>query len=110
MLFTGVGTAPGQGHGRPNHGITLGDSIAARGAMNEPSTSKTKTSSLARLPGDIWALGLVSMMMDISSEMIHGLLPVFLTSVLGAGTEVVGLIEGVGEATASISKLFSGWL
>jgi MFS family permease len=46
--------------------------------------------------------------MDISSEMIHGLLPVFLTSVLGAGTEMVGLIEGVGEATASICKLFSG--
>ena len=48
--------------------------------------------------------------MDISSEMIHGLLPVFLTSVLGASTEMVGLIEGVGEATASICKLFSGWL
>jgi MFS family permease len=50
------------------------------------------------------------MFMDISSEMIHGLLPVFLTSVLGASTEMVGLIEGVGEATASISKLFSGWI
>jgi len=48
--------------------------------------------------------------MDISSEMIRGLLPVFLTSVLGASTEMVGLIEGVGEATASISKLFSGWV
>jgi MFS family permease len=48
--------------------------------------------------------------MDISSEMIHGLLPVFLTTVLGASAETVGLIEGFGEATASISKLFSGWL
>jgi MFS family permease len=48
--------------------------------------------------------------MDISSEMIHGLLPVFLVSVLGASTTMVGLIEGVGEATASMSKLFSGWL
>jgi MFS family permease len=67
------------------------------------------TSSLARLPGSIWALGFVSLFMDISSEMIHGLLPVFLTSVLGASAEMVGLIEGVGEATASISKLFSGW-
>src|SRR5262249_47024375 len=67
-------------------------------------------SSLTRLPGGIWALGFVSMMMDISSEMIHGLLPVFLVSVLGASTEMVGVIEGVGEATASISKLFSGWL
>jgi len=48
--------------------------------------------------------------MDISSEMIHGLLPVFLTSMLGASAGMVGLIEGVGEATASISKLFSGWI
>ena len=63
-----------------------------------------------RLPVGIWALGLVSMFMDISSEMVHGLLPVFLTSVLGANAEMIGLIEGVGEATASISKLFSGWI
>ncbi|MDE2581797.1 MAG: MFS transporter [Rhodospirillales bacterium] len=48
--------------------------------------------------------------MDISSEMIHALLPVFLVVTLGAGTEMVGLIEGVGEGTASITKLFSGWL
>jgi len=52
----------------------------------------------------------VSLLMDISSEMIHGLLPVFLVSVLGASATTVGLIEGVGEGTASISKLFSGWL
>lgn len=50
------------------------------------------------------------MFMDISSEMIHSLLPVFLVTVLGASTVTVGLIEGVGEATASITKLFSGWL
>lgn len=62
------------------------------------------------MPRGIWALGFVSLFMDISSEMIHGLLPVFLVTVLGASTEMVGLIEGVGEATASISKLFSGWL
>jgi MFS family permease len=55
-------------------------------------------------------LGVVSLLMDVSSEMIHGLLPVFLVSVLGASTTVVGLIEGVGEGTASISRLFSGWL
>jgi MFS family permease len=65
---------------------------------------------LRTMPRGVWALGFVSMFMDISSEMIHGLLPVFLVSVLGASTEMVGLIEGVGEATASISKLFSGWL
>jgi MFS family permease len=62
------------------------------------------------LPRGIWALGLVSMFMDISSEMIHSLLPVFLVTVLGASAVTVGLIEGIGEATASISKLFSGWL
>ncbi len=69
-----------------------------------------QTSALRRLPRGIWALGFVSMFMDISSEMIHALLPVFLVTVLGAGTTMVGLIEGVGEATAAISKLFSGWL
>jgi MFS family permease len=78
--------------------------------MSEQSAATEPKSSLARLPGSIWALGFVSLFMDISSEMIHGLLPVFLTAVLGAGTETVGFIEGVGEATASISKLFSGWL
>jgi MFS family permease len=62
------------------------------------------------LPRGIWALGLVSMFMDISSEMIHSLLPVFLVTILGASAVTVGLIEGIGEATASISKLFSGWL
>jgi len=65
---------------------------------------------LRAIPRAVWALGLVSMLMDVSSEMIHGLLPVFLVSVLGASTAMVGLIEGVGEGTASISKLFSGWL
>jgi MFS family permease len=78
--------------------------------MDQRNASPEAQSSLARLPGGIWALGFVSLFMDISSEMIHGLLPVFLTSVLGASTETVGLIEGVGEATASISKLFSGWV
>lgn len=62
------------------------------------------------LPRGIWALGFVSLFMDVSSEMVHALLPVFLVAVLGASTVTVGLIEGVGEATASISKLFSGWL
>ncbi len=61
-----------------------------------------------RLPAGIWALGLVSLFNDISSEMIHGLLPVFLVGVLGAGTVMVGLIEGLGEAVAAITKLFSG--
>jgi len=62
------------------------------------------------IPGSIWALGFVSMFMDTSSEMIHSLLPVFLVSVLGAGPVAVGLIEGVAEATASVTKIFSGAL
>ncbi|WP_374569871.1 MFS transporter [Phenylobacterium sp.] len=63
-----------------------------------------------RLPRTVWALGLVSLFMDVSSEMIHGLLPVFLVSTLGASPALLGLIEGVAEATASITKVFSGWL
>lgn len=63
-----------------------------------------------RLPPGIWALGFVSLFMDISSEMIHALLPVFLVTVLGASTLTIGAIEGIGEATAAVTKLFSGWL
>ncbi|ATE61326.1 MFS transporter [Thauera sinica] len=63
-----------------------------------------------RLPGGIWALGFVSMLMDISSEMIHALLPVYLVVSLGASTLAVGLIEGIAEATAAITKVFSGAL
>lgn len=65
---------------------------------------------MKRLPTGIWALGLVSLFMDISSEMIHGLLPVFLVTALGASPVMVGLIEGIGEATANVVKVFSGAL
>lgn len=58
----------------------------------------------------VWALGFVSLFMDVSSEMIHALLPVFLTGVLGVSVAMVGLIDGVAESTASISKVFSGYL
>jgi MFS family permease len=64
----------------------------------------------ARLPRSIWVLGFVSLLMDVSSEMIHSLLPVFLTTQLGVGALVVGLIEGAAEATALIVKVFSGVL
>jgi MFS family permease len=60
------------------------------------------------LPRTVVALGLVSLCMDVSSEMIHALLPLFLVGTLGAPVADVGLIEGIAEATASISKLFSG--
>ncbi|MFN4003993.1 MAG: MFS transporter [Hylemonella sp.] len=63
-----------------------------------------------RLPGSIWALGFVSLLMDVSSELIHSLLPVFLVTGLGASMLVVGLLEGAAEATALIVKVFSGAL
>jgi MFS family permease len=62
----------------------------------------------ARLPASIWALGFVSLLMDVSSEMIHSLLPVFLSTSLGASMLAIGLIEGAAEATALIIKVFSG--
>ncbi len=62
------------------------------------------------IPLGIWVLGFVSMLMDISSEMIHALLPVYLVAVLGTSTLTVGIIEGIAEATASITKVFSGAL
>ncbi len=62
------------------------------------------------IPASIWALGLVSLLMDVSSEMIHALLPLYLVTVLGASTLTVGVIEGIAEATASITKIFSGAL
>ncbi|WIG53852.1 MAG: putative MFS-type transporter [Afipia sp.] len=65
---------------------------------------------LRALPRGIWTLGFVSMFMDISSEMIHALLPVYLVTVLRASTLTVGLIEGLAEATAMITKVFSGAL
>lgn len=60
------------------------------------------------IPKGVWALGIVSLLMDTSSEMIHSLLPVFLTSVLGVSALSVGVIEGIAEATAAITKVFSG--
>jgi MFS family permease len=70
----------------------------------------TKLQSLRPIPAGVWALGFVSMLMDISSEMIHSLLPVYLVTTLGASVFVVGLIEGSAEATALIVKVFSGVL
>lgn len=62
------------------------------------------------IPSGVWALGFVSLLMDISSEMIHALLPVYLITALGASVLTVGIIEGVAEATAAIVKIFSGAL
>src|SRR3954468_6260460 len=64
----------------------------------------------SKMPRTVWALGFVSLFMDLSSEIIHSLLPLFLTVTLGASVATVGAIDGIAEATASISKVFSGWL
>lgn len=72
--------------------------------------SNNHFAGLGEIPRAIWALGFVSMLMDISSEIIHALLPVYLVTVLGASMLTVGYIEGIAEATASITKVFSGAL
>ena len=81
-----------------------------------PATSRTMdamtrhTSSLGKIPSGIWVLGFVSLLMDISSEMVHSLLPLFMVGTLGASAFTVGLIEGLAESTALIVKVFSGAL
>lgn len=65
---------------------------------------------LRAIPRGIWALGLVSLFMDLSSELIHSLLPVFMVTVLGASAVYVGIVEGIAEAAASITKVFSGFV
>ncbi len=80
--------------------------------MNEPAqrTPDSSPSVLRRLPGGIWALGLGSLFMDTSSELIHSLLPIYMASVLGASILTIGIVEGIAEATAAIVKVFSGAL
>lgn len=67
-------------------------------------------SVLRQIPRSVWVLGCVSLLMDVSSEIIHSLLPMFLTTALGASAFAIGMIEGVAEATAPVVKVFSGTL
>ena len=79
--------------------------------VRDDMTAGTKpTYSIMDIPLGVWVLGFVSMLMDVSSEMIHALLPIYLVTVLGASMVTVGVIEGIAEATASITKIFSGAL
>lgn len=78
--------------------------------MDQTDIKLTKTASIRDLPRNVWAVGFTSMFMDISSEMVLNILSLFLSNVLGVQTSIIGLIDGVAEATASILKLFSGWL
>ena len=70
--------------------------------------TNVRLSRLGEIPPAVWALGFVSLLMDVSSEIIHALLPVYLVTVLGTSMLTVGFIEGIAEATASITKVFSG--
>ena len=78
--------------------------------MTHPEQTATHKTSIQDLPRNVWAVGLTSFFMDISSEMVINILPLYLANVLGVQTSIIGLIEGIAEATASILKLFSGWL
>lgn len=77
---------------------------------NDPYASPVKAATLRSLPLGIWALGVGSLFMDTSSELIHSLLPIFMSTVLGASMTTIGIVEGVAEATAAITKIFSGAL
>jgi len=71
-------------------------------------TTKDRNSILRQIPAGVWILGFVSLLMDISSEMVHSLLPMFMVTTLGASAFTIGLIEGLAESTALIVKIFSG--
>ena len=73
-------------------------------------TTTPKLTGPVSMPAGVWVLGFVSLLMDISSEMIHSLLPLFLVGTLGVSVLAVGIIEGLAESTALISKVFSGAL
>jgi len=81
--------------------------------VHKPGQGTAKGSSRAAwrsIPAGVWTLGFVSLLMDVSSELIHSLLPLFLVTTLGASAFAVGMIEGVAEATALCTKVFSGYL
>jgi MFS family permease len=77
---------------------------------NRQRSSSITPAAWRKLPTGIWALGFGSLFMDISSELIHSLLPVFMVTTLGASMVTIGIIEGTAEATAAIVKVFSGAL
>jgi MFS family permease len=78
--------------------------MADAGVTGNPRTAT------AKIAPNVWALGVVSFLTDFSTEMIYPLLPLFLTQTLGASKLFVGVLEGIAESTASLLKLFSGWM
>ena len=69
-----------------------------------------ETSSIKALPRNVWVVTFTSFLTDISSEMIFNLIPLFLANVLGVGTAIIGLIDGIAETTASLTKIYAGAL
>lgn len=78
--------------------------------MQKPIKGKgLKEKRILGFPRNVFFLGIVSLFMDVSSEMIHPLIPIFLSETLHASKTFIGIIEGIAESTASILKVFSGW-
>lgn len=78
--------------------------------MTTITKAQSQPTSWRALPRNVWAVSLTSFFMDISSEMVINILPLFLANVLGVKTNIIGVIEGFAETTASLLKIFSGWL
>jgi len=79
--------------------------------LDLPNSNDTSTKpNFRKLHKNVWAVSVTSFLMDISSEMVINVLPLFLSNVLGVRTNIIGLIEGIAEATSSLLKVFSGWL
>jgi MFS family permease len=76
--------------------------------QGNPDSINSDNGFYRKLPKNIWALGFVSMLMDSSSELIHSLLPIFMATTLGTSMTTIGIVEGFAEATAAITKVFSG--
>ncbi|TSA47045.1 MAG: MFS transporter [Deltaproteobacteria bacterium] len=77
-------------------------------SQHHRSSARIAAGGIRALPMSIWALGLGSLFMDMSSELIHSLLPIFMSTVLGASMVVIGVVEGIAEASAAVTKVFSG--
>src|SRR3954471_11125054 len=82
----------------------------SRAADPPPAGAASEASVGVHIPRGVWVLGAVSMCMDLSSELVHALLPLYMATVLGASALLIGVIEGIAESLALIVKLFSGVL
>ena len=89
---------------------TRREQLTSGGAHRPTARITEKLKPISTIPRGVWVLGFVSMLMDISSELIHSLLPIFMVSALGASMFMVGIVEGIAESTALIVKVFSGTL